>query len=604
MSAENFTEFTLSKDAYAAFDAVSMKSLIISRLKESNIFTDQAFEGSNLSSLIDIIAYAYHVTLFYLNNQASEAYFNQATLYENLNKIVNLIGYNPNGSQTSILSFTAQAQSNLAVDNYVIPRFSYVISNGITYSLASDVYFEKTTTSSETLESIGQQNLLYQGQFKEYPLQTALGQEFETLTIAVDSIITNADEFIDYNNIFVFIKNVNTEVWSEWKVVPSLFDQNSNSKVFEKRLNEGGRYELKFGDGITGKKLNEGDQITIYYLQSTGSRGVVSALTFNNSKFVRFTTPQFRLISSDVYSTTPLISQDNLNYVLITNNNRSTNPRSLETVEEIRANAPKVFAAQNRAVTANDFDIYVRRNFSNLIHDISVMSNTEYIDSVVKYLYDIGIERPNDDSRVLLSQIRFADSCDFNNVYIFVVPRNFIVSNNIPLSIPDSLKQLIVTSLENLKMQNIEVVIIDPVYMALDLAVKGQDETAAVSFRDNTNLVIKRSSNSRISLNQIKTNVYNAIADFFDISNITLGSSLDFSTLTKNVLAIPGVESVSTVRQTADTVYEVSGFSFVSWNPYYDTEDISITQQNLKFPNFKFPFFAGFETLNDRIIVS
>jgi len=61
MSTENFTEFNLPKDAYAAFDATTLKDLIINRLNENEVFRDQVFEGSNINAFIDIVAYMYHV---------------------------------------------------------------------------------------------------------------------------------------------------------------------------------------------------------------------------------------------------------------------------------------------------------------------------------------------------------------------------------------------------------------------------------------------------------------------------------------------------------------------------------------------------------------
>ena len=63
----NFTDYKLTTTGYASFDATSLKNYIITRLNENKVFTDQNFEGSNLSSVIDIIAYSYHVLLFYLN---------------------------------------------------------------------------------------------------------------------------------------------------------------------------------------------------------------------------------------------------------------------------------------------------------------------------------------------------------------------------------------------------------------------------------------------------------------------------------------------------------------------------------------------------------
>ena len=86
-------EYNLPQDAYTAFDATTLKDFIIARLNENENFTDQNYEGSNLSQVIGIVAFSYHILLFYLNNTASEVTFDQATVYENMNKIVKLIGF-------------------------------------------------------------------------------------------------------------------------------------------------------------------------------------------------------------------------------------------------------------------------------------------------------------------------------------------------------------------------------------------------------------------------------------------------------------------------------------------------------------------------------
>ena len=66
------TDFSLNKDAYTSFDALTLKQLIKKRLNDGDVFTDQIFEGSNISAIIDIIAYSYHTLLFYLNQTSSE----------------------------------------------------------------------------------------------------------------------------------------------------------------------------------------------------------------------------------------------------------------------------------------------------------------------------------------------------------------------------------------------------------------------------------------------------------------------------------------------------------------------------------------------------
>ena len=94
---------TNTKD-YVAFEALSLRTFINNRLTETGVFTDQNYAGSNISSIVDIIAYSYNTLMFYLNQTSSETMFTEASLYENMSRIVKLIGYNPVGIQTARVS--------------------------------------------------------------------------------------------------------------------------------------------------------------------------------------------------------------------------------------------------------------------------------------------------------------------------------------------------------------------------------------------------------------------------------------------------------------------------------------------------------------------
>ena len=127
MATKNLTDFNLSRDSYTAFDAKSLKELIQTRLNQGEVFTDQNFEGSNMSSIIDVIAYSYHLLLFYLNQTSAESMFTDTSIYENMNRIVKIIDYKPKGYQTSLLSFDMTASSQLPIDAYTIKRYSYFV---------------------------------------------------------------------------------------------------------------------------------------------------------------------------------------------------------------------------------------------------------------------------------------------------------------------------------------------------------------------------------------------------------------------------------------------------------------------------------------------
>jgi hypothetical protein len=144
MSTETFTEFNLPRNAYAAFDAISMKQLMVNRIKNSGIFPDIDYEGSNINGLLDPIAYSYHVLLFYLNQTASDSTFTQAELFENMNKIVSLIGYKTTGNHTATLNVSVSADKELTGGkSYTIKRFSNMSIKNIPYSFNTDITFQK-----------------------------------------------------------------------------------------------------------------------------------------------------------------------------------------------------------------------------------------------------------------------------------------------------------------------------------------------------------------------------------------------------------------------------------------------------------------------------
>jgi len=197
--------FPLSFNSYAAFDATTLKGLIQQRLIDGGVFTDQIFEGSNFNSLLDVIAYSYHVLLFYLNRTANEASFSNAQLYENVNRIVKILNYNPIGIQTSILSFSAVASDQLQNGIYTIPKYSYFNINDINYSFTDDFTFTKETSGYEVLEDLNNSALLYQGSYVEYPIYVSTGEPFEEMTmVSVDEDGNN--DLIDHNNIDVYVK--------------------------------------------------------------------------------------------------------------------------------------------------------------------------------------------------------------------------------------------------------------------------------------------------------------------------------------------------------------------------------------------------------------
>jgi len=452
----NFVEYKLPTNAYASFDAMSMKQQIIDRLSTNSAFTDQVFEGSNLNAIIDIVAYMYHVLLFQLNQNASESIFTQATIYENMNKLVSLLNYKPTGQHTSLLDFIITANVGVPVGVYLIRRFSYLPVDGYNYTTINDISFEKTVNSAE---QVATNNIsLYQGTITEYPTYVATGENFETIFIAYNNLVdVKTQKFVSDNTFSVFVKELTDNKWYEYTESPSLYLNTGTDRVFEKRFNENGRYEIKFGDGVNGKKLATGNSVGIYFILSDGEPGIVSANALQGKQILLFNSTRFNEIVNDTYADVNFITQNQLPNLSFDNEYSSTPVSDSETVDEIRVNAPKLFSAQGRAVTLTDYKSILDKNFNYILASTQAMNNNQYIDTYIKYFYDIGLGQPNEDTDVLINQVNFMTSTNFNNVYLFMVPKFGTIRNETtPTTLSVSQKQLVVTELIKLKVQHMK----------------------------------------------------------------------------------------------------------------------------------------------------
>lgn len=596
------TDFTLNKDAYASFDALTLKQLIKQRLNEEGVFTDQIFEGSNISAIIDIIAYSYHTLLFYLNQTGSESLFSEASLYENMNRIVKLIDYKPTGFLTSVLSFNATANSNITPNLYTIKRYSYIIANGIYYSFTKDATFNKVLLGDQTLTDFSDNNTLFQGQYFEYPTQLGIGEDFETTTLVVKDNVTKEPTFIDSNAIDVYVKDVDTGEYLFFEETNNIFLNGPVDNVYEKRLNENGFFEFKFGNGVFGRKIKENDSILIYYLQSDGESGLLSPNQLNGNQINYFTTPQFELISNDIYDENDtFLPVANLQDLQITNSVSSTTSKEKETTEEIRENSIKLFRSQDRLVTISDYESYVNKNFSSIIDSIKVVNNVTYINEYIKYFYDLGLDRPNDDSRFLFNQVKFSTSSQFNNLYFFLVPEINPVSDDNKINfLSTSQKNLIFQSMENNKMTNIELVAQDPIYNAFGIGLNLKDEILKKDILEESFLIIKRKVSERVSVENIKERVNNIFINYFEQRK--LGDVVSLNELSNSILSLNGVDGISTRRIKDGIVTEVPGITLLSFNVIYDEIDIDAISSDLSLPFFKYPFLYN-NSIKDNLIV-
>lgn len=606
MSSEPLTDFTLPKKSYTSFDALTLKQLIKDRLNEDGVFTDQIFEGSNISAIIDIIAYSYHTLLFYLNQSSNETLFSESSIYENMNRIVKLINYKPIGYQTSLLPFKVQANENINRNLYTLKRYSFFIVNGTYFSFKNDITFNKTIDGIEDLESFSDNYLLYQGRFFEYPPQRALGEDFEIFTLLVKDNINKEPINIEDSSIDVYVYDVNNQKYTYFTETNNLFLENPTSPVYEKRLNENGFYEIKFGNGVFGKKVNPGDQVFIYYLKSDGEQGVVEAGALNNKVINYFTTVQFEAISEDIYKDTnfEFLAPDKLQDLSFSNSIESTFPKVKESVEEIKENAPKIFTTQDRLVTNRDFTSYISKSFSNILDSFIVVNNKTYINKFIQYFYDLGLDTPNEDPRFLFNHVKFSSSAELNNIYLFAVPkiRNVDENNNLSF-LTLSQKNTIINSLEDRKLVTMEVIPQDPVYMGFNLGLVTSGEVLSEDILNDTFLVLKRRISTNISDESLKQQADLIFTNYF--KELKLGDIISLNQLKVSLLEIPGVDSITTRRVdpiTGRTLNETPNISLVGFNAIYSDLDIKIYSNDIELDFFKYPFLYN-GTIRNNILI-
>jgi hypothetical protein len=598
MATNNIQEFPIQKDSYVAFDAMSLRQLIVDRINEQKVFTDQNFLGSNLASVIDIVAYSYNTLIYYLNKTSSESMFSEAQLYENINRIVKLIDYSPIGFQTSTLSFNCSAE-RLPQGLFTIPRYSYIVINNIPFSFNEDITFIKTAANTtESLNEIAQQRLLYQGFYQEYPVYTAAGEDNEII------ILNPGTDIVDHFNIDVYVKPKLTNKWEVYTKTPNMFLESGSEKKYEIRLNPNKRYEIKFGNDINGVKLQTGDQVALYYLTSQGQAGEIgpNALTPRSNSLIRYNTVIFNQIIEDVF-------KDQFRYLtaaeikgLIFENIVSSTPVKLaEEAEDIRKTAPANYRSQYRLVTTNDYEVFTKTNFTNLLADVKCVNNWDYISGYLKYFYDIGITEPSKTERALFNQVQYADSCNFNNVYLIVVPRS--ASQNFDYVVPAQ-KELINSSILASKMATTETVFIDPVYKAISIGISSS--TLAVDPTIDEDIcrleVIKRTS-SRRDNQSITNDIVNIFTEYFNRDNVRLGQTVDLRSLTQQILNVDGVETFFTTR-TDDSSVRIEGLSLFIWNPIYPDNDKDATTNNIPLKYFEYPFFNNLALLSNKILVT
>lgn len=332
---------------FSNLDFEQLKISIKDYLRSNSTFTDYDFDGSNLSIIVDMLAYNTYINSFNANMLSNEVFIDSATLRENVVALASHIGYLPRSrtAANALLSFsvdTSGVSSELRPSTITLKKgtvctssssyngqtYSFIIKNDITVPVQNNI---------ATFDSIQ----IYEG---SYTVNSFTVNSYE---YNQRFILDNAN--IDTSLISVTVRGASEEVAYKFNLVDNLVDVTPTSKTFFVREIEDQRYELIFGDGQFGQKLNNGDYIEASYVITNGSdANGVSNVSFSG-----------RLYDNNDRSITDGIS-------IATIAESTKGGKEIETVDSIRKYSPKSYSTQNRAVTPSDYETIVPLVYSEI----------------------------------------------------------------------------------------------------------------------------------------------------------------------------------------------------------------------------------------------
>ena len=324
---------------FSNLDFDQIKSSLKEYLRANSNFTDYDFEGSNLSTIIDVLAYNTYITSYNANMVSNEVFIDSATLRENVVSLARAIGYVPKSRRA------AEAQISFFVDTTGLATnpISLTLQKGIVCTSAVAFGNESYTFTIQDPITVPVVNGIASFDNVQIFEGTYVTQNF---TVDANDpnqkfILTNSN--IDTNLIRVVVRNTqNSTVTRKFTLAENLIDINSESRVFFIQEIEDQRYELIFGDGVFGKKLDNLNYIEVSYVVTNGEAGN-RVNNFNYSG---------RLLDNNGNVVTDDIS-------LITTNTTSQYGAEIESVNSIKNYAPRIYASQNRAVTASDYEAII-----------------------------------------------------------------------------------------------------------------------------------------------------------------------------------------------------------------------------------------------------
>jgi hypothetical protein len=314
-------------------DFQTIKTNLKTYLKNNSAFKDVDFEGSNINTLIDLLSYNTYLNSFYTNMVASEMFIDTAQLRDSVVSHAKSLNYTPRSFVSASAEISLSITPSTPVTNVVIPKgttfTSRVGSNTYTFSTAAN---EVLTNSNNGVFTT---NLsIYEGSYVADSFTMNYSNTSQRFVIS--------NPTIDNGSVSVSVIEDGGATTLSYTLTDTLIGVGQLSRVYFIEAAENQQYEIRFGDGVFGRKPKDSSVIIVEYRTSSGELPN-GASTFLNDGNI-----------------------DSHSNVAITTVSSAVGGDVNETIESIRYNAPRNFQVQGRAVTASDYETLLKSKFGDI----------------------------------------------------------------------------------------------------------------------------------------------------------------------------------------------------------------------------------------------
>ena len=317
---------------YVNLDFDQVKASIRDYLRSNTNFTDYDFEGSNLSIIIDALAYNTYITAYNTNMAANECFLDSSTLRENVVALARNIGYVPRSrrSARARISFNVSGLTETST----LTLNAGLVCNGAGRN-SNYIFSIPESITSPVVNGFAEFNdvEIYEG-------------TFITQFFTVDSSLFNQryildNSFIDTSTIKVKVRPTQSSTTSvTYKQIDNIIGITSTSSSYLLQEIEDERYELIFGDNVIGKKLSDSNFIRVSYITNAGREGNGAA--------------EFSFVGNITNQDGAEIDAANISLIETLESSRDGD--EIESISSIKYYAPRIYSSQYRAVTSSDYE--------------------------------------------------------------------------------------------------------------------------------------------------------------------------------------------------------------------------------------------------------